>query len=91
MNANLIQNEWPEEYGIDLNPALALSSLWQSPLLTTLIQVLIAGVVLILAAAEAYALGSGHSMMLGTSWWEGLFDSYTAGAYDAGGATIVAL
>lgn len=89
MNANLIQNEWPEEYGIDLNPALALSSIWQSPLLKALVQVLVAGAVLILAAAEANALGSGHSMMLGTSWWEGLFDSYTAGAYDAGAATIV--
>lgn len=89
LNANLISNEWPEEYGADLNPALAVASLWDIPVLKAFIQVAMVVAVLLFAAAEANALGSGQSPLLGMGWWEGLFDSYTAGAYDAGGATIV--
>lgn len=91
MNANLIQNEWPEEYGVDLNPALALTSVLQVPIFKTMMQVLMVVAVLLLAATQAHALGSGQTSLLGMGWWEGLFDSYTAGAYDAGGATIVAM
>jgi len=91
MNANLIQNEWPEEYGVDLNPALAVASVWHLPLFKTIVQVLTVAAVLLLAATQAHALGTGQTSMLGMGWWEGLFDAYTAGAYDAGGATIVAL
>ena len=88
MNANLINNEWPEDYGIDLNPALAVRSVWEYPLLRGLFFALIVSAVLVLAAAEANALGSGQTYLLGMGWWEGLFD-LSAGAYDAGGATIV--
>lgn len=91
MNANLIQNEWPEEYGVDLNPTLAVASVWQSPVFKTIVQMLMVAAVLMLAVTQAHALGTGQTSMLGMGWWEGLFDSYTAGAYDAGGATIVAL
>lgn len=91
MNANLIQNEWPEDYGVDINPSMALASLWQAPMFKALVQILMVGAVLLLAATQAHALGTGQTSLLGMGWWEGLFDAYTAGAYDAGGATIVAL
>ncbi|MDH4394236.1 MAG: hypothetical protein QE278_01030 [Limnobacter sp.] len=89
MNANLTHNEWPEEYGIDLNSTLAIASVWEAPALKSITLFVVAVAVLLLAAAEANALGSGHSTLLGMGWWEGLFDAYTAGGYDAGGATIV--
>ena len=91
MNANLIQNEWPEDYGVDINPSMAMASLWQASVFKTLVQILTVAAVLLLAATQAHALGTGQPSLLGMGWWEGLFDAYTAGAYDAGGATIVAL
>ncbi len=89
LKANTTSNEWPEEYGIDLNPALAMASVWELPVMKTFVQMTLVVAVLLFAAAEANALGNGQSTLLGMGWWEGLFDSYTAGAYDAGGATIV--